>query len=147
MGKNYYRSFYRLKTKGLNLAYELSRIADFELLTYESGPQKTASRIDLLASTACHLPGSKLNCLHELDADLFEVVSDNGHLGCGLIPLRLLQKGILGNSAAAMRAFAIQVRIIGPRDIGVAKGMLVAAQGIDKVSITITFQLVSITAV
>ena len=124
-------------TKGINLAYEFSRIADFEGLTYKSGPHKTASRIKLLACAACYLPGKskkKIACLHELDSSLFEIIDDNGHLGCGFVPLRFLQEHILGNSAAANRAFAIQVRIISPTKIGVAKGVLVARSDIDKVS-------------
>lgn len=118
---------------GTSLSSELLKIAAFDTLTIESGPQKTSSRLKLLASTACNMPGTKEPCIHELPADLFEIIEDNGHLGCGYIPIDLLQEEILGNNADACRANAIQVRIVAPTLFGVAKGVLAAKPNIKKV--------------
>ena len=50
------------------------------------------------------------------EPDNFDVIDDNGHLGCGFIhPAYLVQ--LLGSSQPAQRVFAIQVRIIILSDI------------------------------
>lgn len=135
MGRKYFKSYYRLQMPGVNLSSELLKIAAFDILTIKGGPQKTASRFKLLANTACYAPGSKEPCMHALETDMFEIIDDNGHLGCGFVPIDFLHEDILGNSAGACRAMAIQVRIVSPSMIGVAKGMLFAKKGIDKIQI------------
>ena len=141
MGRKYTLSYYRLRKPRRHLFYELSRIAAFDDITIESGPQKNASRFDLLRSTAYqfNVPNSSQSNsaeprIHELETDIFEIIQDNGHLSCGFIPLNLLREDILAGSTRARRSFAIQVRIVSPSKIGVAKGMLFAKEGIDKVS-------------
>jgi len=123
----------------INLKSALLSIADFESLTYDHGAHNTVSRLDLLVSPACRTPATETDkeqtfCVHRLEEDQFEQISDHGHLGCGFIPPDLLVE-LLGSSTAAQRKFAIQVRIIGPRGIGIAKGMLFAKDGIDRIQI------------
>lgn len=137
MGNKYYKSYYlKLSDGGVrrNIESALLSIGDFESLTYEHGPHKTLSRLKLLVSTSCRPPGgakdkSKQFCFHELPSKNFEVIEDDGHLGCGFIhPAYLVQ--LLGSSEPAQRVFAIQVRIIGPSSVGIAKGMLFVKEGI-----------------
>jgi hypothetical protein len=90
-----------------------------------------------LVSPSCRPPdGAKLFCFHELPPNKFDVIEDDGHLGCGFIhPAHLVQ--LLGNSQPAQRVFAIQVRIIGPSSVGIAKGMLFVKEDIaeDKIQL------------
>lgn len=82
-------------------------------------------------------------CMRQLNKNQIEVIEENGHMGCGFIPKSLLVE-ILGKTddgkkraaaVGASRVFAIQVRIFGPSCLGIAKGMLVMKDGIDKVQI------------
>jgi hypothetical protein len=64
--------------------------SDFESLAYEEGPEKLIARLSLLVSPACKSPDRrKVPIVHELDKNLFEVIKDNGHEGCGYIPKNL----------------------------------------------------------
>ena len=47
----------------------------------------------------------------------------------------ITQLRLLGKSAGAQRAFAIQVRLVGPSRIGIAKGMLFVKAGIDNIQV------------
>ena len=58
-----------------------------------------------------------------LPPNQFDVIDDNGCLGCGLIHPAVLAQ-LLGNSQLAQRVFAIQVRKIGPSSVNIAEGML-----------------------
>ena len=147
MGRKYYKSYYlELSDDGVrkSVASALSSIGDFESLTYEHGPQKTVSRLKLLVSPTCHPPGNgKGFCFHKISQDNFEVIDDNGHLGCGFIHPEYLFE-LLGKSAAASRVFAIQVRIFGPATVGIAKGMLFVKKDIGKSKIQIPTSMVKV---
>ena len=63
---------------------------DFESLAYTDGPEKVIARLSLLVSPACKSPDSHNSPLvHKLKSDLFKVIKDNGHEGCGFIPRHL----------------------------------------------------------
>ena len=135
MGTSYYKSYYLGIGNGnddeLGLNSFLSKIADFETLTYEHGPHKGLSRFELLSSTACCLPGTTNRyCHYFLPKQHFKVIDDNGHLGCGFIDPEYLFE-LLGKSAKARDVFAVQVRMIGPSFFGLAKGMLQVKQGME----------------
>ena len=95
VGAKYYKSYY-LAISGpgyqkIDPKSILASIADFESLTYEAGPHKTIARLNLLASKACYSPNKKYHLMHRrLDENQFEIIDDNGHLGCGFIPSKLL---------------------------------------------------------
>ena len=182
VGQKYYKTYY-LKVSGPNLEdidreQALLSIGDFETLTYERKAFKTVSRLELLVSPCSLVPGMKEKfCMHRLDSDMFEVIEDNGHLGCGFIPPDLLLE-LLGKSKEGMlsywyahywepytlthslslclslvlwschhtnclsvilskatRKFAVQVRVIGPSSVGIAKGMLMVKDGISKIQL------------
>lgn len=117
------------------MASELSKIADWEKVTYEKGAHKTASRLKLLVSPGCKTPGSsKEHCTRRLGADLFDIIPENGHMGCGFICPELLLE-LLGTSAESCRVLAIQVRIVSPSKVGIAKGVLVAKEGIEGIEV------------
>jgi hypothetical protein len=60
---------------------------DFETLTYNEGPEKAISRLQLLVSPACKSPDSKkIDCIHLVSEKNFVVFQDNGHEGTGRIP-------------------------------------------------------------
>ncbi|KAL3774211.1 hypothetical protein ACHAW5_008536 [Stephanodiscus triporus] len=149
MGNKYYKSYYlKLSDSGVTRSIELAllSIGDFESLTYEHGPHKTHSRLKLLVSPSCRPPdGSKseLFCFHEIPPNHFEVIEDNGHLGCGFIHPAYL-KQLLGNSTPAQRVFAIQVRIIGPSSVGVAKGMLFVKEDLEEYTIQLPTSMVKV---
>ena len=64
--------------------------SDFESLACEEGPEKLIARLSLLVSPAYKSPDSRnVPIVHELDKNLFEVIEDNGHEGCGYIPKNL----------------------------------------------------------
>ena len=147
MGNKYYKSHYlKLSDSGVRRSIEsaLLSIGDFETLTYEHGPHKTHSRLKLLVSPSCRPPdGSRDFCFHEIPPNHFEVIEDNGHLGCGFIHQAYL-KQLLGNSTAAQRVFAIQVRIIGPSSVGVAKGMLFVKEDLEEYKIQLPTSMVKV---
>ena len=149
MGNKYYKSYYlKLSDSGVTRSIELAllSIGDFESLTYEHGPHKTHSRLKLLVSPSCRPPdGSKseLFCFHEIPPNHFEVIEDNGHLGCGFIHPAYL-KQLLGNSVPAQRVFAIQVRIIGPSSVGIAKGMLFVKEDLKEYTIQLPTSMVKV---
>jgi hypothetical protein len=97
-----------------------------------------------LVSPSCRPPGGgKSFCFHEIPSDNFDVIDDNGHLGCGFIhPAYLVQ--LLGSSQPAQRVFAIQVRIIGPSSVGVAKGMLFVKEDIEEYKIQVPASMVKV---
>lgn len=137
MGSSYYKAYYLgigssdKEDDELSLRSFLSKIVDFESLVYEHGPQKAISRLMLLLSTACCLPGTTDRyCLYFLPKQHFKVIDDNGHLGCGFIDPEYLFE-LLGKSAKARDVFAVQVRMIGPSSFGLAKGMLQVKQGME----------------
>lgn len=127
MGKKYYSSCYLGVSGGglkkINIKSALKSIGDFEALTYEKGPHSALSRLKLLVSPTCHPPGSSNGtfCFHQLDAKHFEIIDDNGHLGCGYIHPEFLCQ-LLGGSKPAQRVMTAQVRGFGPSSIGVVKG-------------------------
>eukprot|EP00581_Thalassiosira_minuscula_P019424 CAMPEP_0183716690 /NCGR_PEP_ID=MMETSP0737-20130205/10498_1 /TAXON_ID=385413 /ORGANISM="Thalassiosira miniscula, Strain CCMP1093" /LENGTH=1455 /DNA_ID=CAMNT_0025945985 /DNA_START=64 /DNA_END=4431 /DNA_ORIENTATION=- len=144
---NKYKAYYLAVSghglKRIDLKSALLRIGDFESLTYEKGAHKTISRLKLLVSPCCRPPGGDMVfSMRRLHKNRVEIIEENGHMGCGFIPRSLLLE-ILGKtndidskaSAGAKRVFAIQVRIIGPSTIGVAKGMLVAKDGINAIQV------------
>jgi len=138
MGPKYYKSFYLGVSggglKSMNLRTRLLSIADFESLTYESGAHKTVSRLHLLQSPSCQPPNKskEINfCFYRLQPENFELIDDQGHLGCGFIHPNFLLE-LLGTSVGALRVFAIQVRVIGPSSVGIAKGMLFVNDTIDE---------------
>ena len=129
MGQKYYSSYYLQVSGGglkkISIKSVLSSIADFESLTYEKGPHKTLSRLKLLVSPTCRLPsnskGNGTFCFYHLDESNFEVIDDNGHLGCGYIHPEFLCQ-LLGQSKGAQRIMAARVRVVGPASVGIAKG-------------------------
>ncbi|KAL7550145.1 hypothetical protein ACHAWF_013386 [Thalassiosira exigua] len=138
VGHNRYRSYY-LAVSGngmekMKVKSALASIADFETLTYESGAHATVSRLELLVSPAIRPKSNGDYCFYEMDDDEFEVVDDDGHMGCGFIPKQRLVE-LLKCTVPAQRAFAIQVRIVSPTNVGVAKGMLFVKDGIDRIQI------------
>lgn len=145
MGNKYYISYYlKLSPSTPSVKSALLSIGDFESLTYEHGPHKTHSRLKLLVSPSCRPPGGgKSFCFHEISSDNFDVIDDNGHLGCGFIhPLYLVE--LLGSSQPAQRVIAIQVRIIGPSKLGVAKGMLFVKEDIEEYKIQVPASMVKV---
>mmetsp|Transcript_21142 Transcript_21142/g.45875 ORF Transcript_21142/g.45875 Transcript_21142/m.45875 type:complete len:873 (+) Transcript_21142:47-2665(+) len=148
MGQQYYKSFYLGVSRGriekINLKSALLRIGDFESLTYERGAHKTVSRLKLLVSPSCRPPsGDREFCFHRLQENNFELIDDDGHLGCGFIHPDYLFK-LLGKSQPARRAFAIQVRIIGPSSVGVAKGVLFVKETIGRETIQIPSSMIKV---
>jgi len=139
MGRKYYKSYF-LAVSGpgledIDLKSALASIGDFESLTYEDGAHKTVSRFDLLVSPSCRIDNNRPEfCMHRLHNDMFELIDDCGHLGCGFLPKSFLVE-LLGKSVPAQRAFAVQVRVIGPSFLGTAKGMLAVKDGISKIQI------------
>lgn len=132
MGPRYYKSYYLgigssdEKDDKLSLDAFLSKIADFETLTYEHGPHKGLSRFELLFSNACFMPGNskkKRPCVYFLPKHQFKVIDENGHLGCGFIDRDYLFD-LLGKTTEAKDVFAVQVRIFGSSSSGPGKGML-----------------------
>lgn len=128
---------------------------DFESLVYESGPEKALSRMQLLVTPACKSPvGKKISLVWQLRKELFEVIEDHGHEGCGWISralyvyqqlceivtvyadishcylcwyfslLELIGSSSSSKAEAAKYATAIQVRLYSPTKFGIAKGML-----------------------
>ena len=145
MGNKYYISYYlKLSPSTPSVKSALLSIGDFESLTYEHGPHKTHSRLKLLVSPSCRPPGGgKSFCFHEIPSDNFDVIDDNGHLGCGFIhPSNLVE--LLGSSQPAQRVIAIQVRIIGPSKVGVAKGMLFVKEDIEEYQIQVPASMVKV---
>ncbi len=133
VGAKYYKSFYfglgkRDNESSLNSF--LSTIADFESLTYEKGAHKAVSRLKLLFSGSRRLPGrTDKFCFYWLPKKDVKVIEDGGHLGCGFIDPDYLSD-LLGNTPKAAEIFAVQVRMVGPSSIGIAKGMLVIKEGL-----------------
>ncbi|KAL7522999.1 hypothetical protein ACHAWX_007736 [Stephanocyclus meneghinianus] len=139
MSQKYYKSFYIGVSDGngatLNLAEQLLRIADFESLAYDEGPEKVIARLSLLVSPACKSPDSRrVPLVHRLTNDMFKVIEDNGHEGCGFIPKPLLT-ALLGDSKRAKASTAIQVRVFSPTGFGIGKGMLMVKDDIDRIEI------------
>jgi hypothetical protein len=97
-----------------------------------------------LVSPSCRPPGGgKSFCFHEISSDNFDVIDDNGHLGCGFIhPSNLVE--LLGSSQPAQRVFALQVRIIDPSKVGVAKGMLFVNEDIEEYKIQVPASMVKV---
>ncbi len=145
MGNIYYKSYYlKLSPTTLSIQSALLSIGDFESLTYKHGPHKTHSRLKLLVSPSCCPPGGgKSFCFHEIPSDNFDVIDNNGHLGCGFIHLAYLLQ-LLGSSQPAQRAFAIQVRIIEPSSVGIAKGMLFVKEDIKEYKIQVSASMVKV---
>ena len=79
-------------------------------------------------TNACYPHFRKHGCSRKIQTflppDQFDVIDNNGHLGCGFIHSVFLVQ-LLGNSQPAQRMFAIQVRIIGLSSVNITKGMLV----------------------
>lgn len=73
--------------------------------------------------------------LFDLPLDDFEEVDiqENATMGCGFIPIHLLQK-ILGYGFKGENTIAIQVRVLSSH-LGLFKGMLVAKEGITKIQL------------
>ncbi|KAL7545469.1 hypothetical protein ACHAWF_008824 [Thalassiosira exigua] len=139
MGNKYYKAYYLAVSgndlKKMNRRLALQSIGDFESVTYDKGAHKTTSRLKLLVSPSCRPPGDKgIFCMYRLPQEKFELIEDDQHLGCGFISKDFLVE-LLGKSVPAQRAFAIQVRIIGPSEIGIAKGVLFLKKGIDRIQI------------
>lgn len=147
VGQMYYKNYYLGVSGGslpnLSLKSVLLSLGDFETLTYEKGPHKTLARLKLLFSSACRQPGGKQFCFHRVKQDNFEVIDDNGHLGCGFIHPEYLVE-LLGKSKPAQRVFAIQVRIVGPASVGIAKGMLFVKNDIEKYKIQVPTSMVKV---
>ena len=153
----YYNNYYLGVSGGslpnLSLKSVLLSLGDFETLTYEEGPHKTLARLKLLFSSACRQPGSACRqpggekfpkfCFHRVKQNNFEVIDDNGHLGCGFIHPEYLVE-LLGKSKPAQRVFAIQVRIVGPASVGIAKGMLFVKNDIEKYKIQVPTSMVKV---
>ncbi len=131
VGAKYYKSFYfglGKKEDESSLNSFLSTIADFESLTYKKGAHKAVSRLKLLFSGSCRLPGRMDKfCFYWLPKKDVKVIEDDGHLGCGFIDPKYLSD-LTGKLPTDV--FAVQVRIFGPSSIGIAKGMLVIKEGL-----------------
>ena len=143
--------------KRMTITSALLRIGDFESLTYKDGAHKCVSRLKLLVSPSSRPPGgcatkkkncnetseenTSIFCIRRLRKELFEVIEDHGHLGCGYIPRSLLVEVIGGSNTAtkvstvASRVCQIQVRVVGPSSVGIGKGMLFVKDGIDKIQL------------
>jgi len=112
------------------LEKKLDRLANFAALT----PLKAKARLDLL-----HSPSSKLFTSH-LKSSQFEFIRENGNVGCGFIPEKLLENSF-GNNIVAKRMLAIQVRIVAPK-LGVFKGMLFRKRNISCIQLPSSMQKV-----
>ncbi len=129
VGPKYYKCYYLGVSGGgleeIDLRQALQSIADFESLTNKHGPHKTQSRLKLLVSPSCRPPcGDDSWCFHyPIPTSIFEVIPENGHLGCGYIQRNFLIE-LLNKSVAAQNVFAIQVRFVGPATLGIGKGMV-----------------------
>lgn len=147
MGQHYYKSWYLGVTRGrreINRKSALLAIGDFESLTFERGAHKTVSRLKLLVSPSSRPPGGgKDFCFHQMQESNFELIEDHGHLGCGFIHPGYLFE-LLGKSTPAKRVFAIQVRIIGPSSVGVAKGMIFVKETMPRDKIQIPSSMVKV---
>ena len=78
-------------------------------------------------------PSSHPEYVRRIESSCIVTIEENGNEGCGFAPSSYIED-LLGNTAEAKRADAIQVRIFGPK-IGLAKGMLVKKASATKIEL------------
>lgn len=113
----------------ISLQKKLDAIADFESLSKVS-PHKAKARLELLESGT-----SEGLLITELTKSDFKVVKEQGNLGCGFIPLSVLE------TLGFEKTNCLQVRVIAPQ-LGVFKGVLCPKQGIDCIELPRSMQKV-----
>jgi len=109
----------------LNLQHELEKIADFPSLD----PRKVVVRLGHLQSPASHI-------WENLNFSQFEMIKEEGHVGCGYIPEDMLEELLrtFKSKSIAENALGLQVRIVGPK-LGILKGMLFRKKNITKIQL------------
>lgn len=83
-----------------------------------------------------HLQSPAVHVWTDLDCYQFEMIEEQGHVGCGFIPEDLLEEliGECKSKKIAQQSLGIQVRIVGPK-IGLCKGMLFRKKNISKIQL------------
>jgi len=109
----------------LNLQHELEKIADFPSLD----SRKVVVRLGHLQSPASHI-------WENLNFSQFEMIKEEGHVGCGYIPENMLEQLLrtFKSKSIAENALGLQVRIVGPK-LGILKGMLFRKKNITKIQL------------